>query len=280
MGQVLKDWASLVRLKNLLIVALVIGLLYGLALPYSAHLQGFNLFVFILGMAFLTAGGNLINDLYDLPIDAINKPERPLPSGRITPKQAWWGYAIVNVLALITAVYTAIVVSKTHLLLIYPIPIILLALYATRFKKQGLVGNLLIALFCAGVPLLVSYIEYGDLTTNAQLLNYSVFAFISTLVREIIKDCEDMEGDGQNHCQTLPLRLGLKTTQQALILLQGLLLCQTAAYTYFFSPNPISIFLNLVFQAFLLKQLTNTNNYTKLSTLSKIQMLLGLGMLK
>lgn len=149
----------------------------------------------------IAAGGNAQNDYYDQKTDAINRPERPIPSGRVSPRFAFifsiLCYTAGIVMGWIIGIETGLVASAVA---------IILWLYAARGKMMGLGGNLVIALICA-----LAFI-YGGLTVKNPVLAVfpAVFAFLMHLSREIIKDVQDISGDRQSGARTLAVRAGHK----------------------------------------------------------------------
>jgi geranylgeranylglycerol-phosphate geranylgeranyltransferase len=155
--------------------------------------------------ASIGAAANAINDVFDLDIDRINRPDRPLPSGEVSvraARTAWAGFSALGV-------GLAALLSVPHLLVAVA-SVALLYGYSARLKRRPLVGNLAVA------AVLGLAIPYGG---GAALLGASgrlgpallggAFAFAVTLARELAKDIEDMAGDAADGAQTLPLRAGV-----------------------------------------------------------------------
>lgn len=149
----------------------------------------------------IAAGGNAQNDYYDQKTDAINRPERPIPSGRISFKFAF----IFSILCYFVGIVLGWLVGRETGLVASAVAV-MLWLYAARGKMMGLGGNLVIALICA-----LAFI-YGGLVVQNPLLAVfpAVFAFLMHLSREIIKDVQDVSGDRQSEARTLVIRSGHK----------------------------------------------------------------------
>jgi 4-hydroxybenzoate polyprenyltransferase len=185
--------------------ALLLALFADFALFAQALLGG-------LAIALLVGAGNLHNDLTDLEIDKINRPDRPLASGRLTPRDAWIATIGATALALLLAALApnagALLFGgpfadpTPHLLLAAAIAS-LLALYNRRLKGLPVVGNLAVALLCT-TPFLWSGFPHLSPRQWAATLP----AFLFTLVRELLKDIEDLPGDGARGLRTLPVLLG------------------------------------------------------------------------
>ncbi len=157
----------------------------------------------MLSAALIGGGGNAINDFYDLATDQINRPERPLPSGLVSPKSAtrlWLGLTIIGVVlgSLISPVHALLGIGSAALLWAY----------SARLKRRGAWGNLTVAL------ILMLAIFYGGLVPASGKLGAvlvgAAFAFLTTLAREGAKDIEDMEGDALTGSRTLPLSRGAR----------------------------------------------------------------------
>lgn len=152
-----------------------------------------------------TGAGNSINDYFDYKIDAINRPERPIPSGRIAQKNAGIYSAVLFVVAtllgFLIGILPGIIVLSSSLLMIY---------YAYSLKKKCLVGNITIS-FLTGLSFVLGGVVLGELLISIYL---GLFAFLMTMAREIVKDMEDMEGDKMEGASTLPLIKGKKFSSQ------------------------------------------------------------------
>jgi geranylgeranylglycerol-phosphate geranylgeranyltransferase len=148
-----------------------------------------------------TGAGNAINDYFDHKIDAINKPERPIPSGRISLKTALIYSVSLFVLSSIMAFIIGIIPG-----IIVVLSAILMYLYAKRLKTSSLLGNLSIA-FLTGLCFV-----FGGVVLNAVELSIilGVYAFLMTMAREIVKDMEDVEGDSIEGASTFPIKHGMR----------------------------------------------------------------------
>ena len=142
-----------------------------------------------LSTAFVTAGGNVLNDLLDLDGDRTNHPDRPLVTGEVTPRAAR---------ALATGLFVAGVLVAVPVVLLEPLVGVILAVavlsllgYEFRFKRAGFAGNLLVA-FLTGIVFLYGGAAAGNAVL---LLPFAAMAFLATLSREVIKDMEDVAGD-------------------------------------------------------------------------------------
>lgn len=228
-------YLKLIRVNNLLIIAGTLVLMrYAVIHPvYEANgAQGAMsdawFFLFLIHTLLIAAAGNIINDYFDTHIDEVNKPQEVIV-GKIVPRKTAMMYhqvltGIGAALGLILA-YRLKSVSLAFLLLFIPG---LLWFYSSVYKRQFLIGNVIIAFLCALVPLTLVFIENGFLyqaegeaVVKASILKaayaitgfFALFAFLTTLIREIVKDIIDEEGDRELECATLPIVLGLGWTK-------------------------------------------------------------------
>ena len=187
------------------------------------ELSGSLWWLFILDTILIAAAGYVINDIFDQKADLVNKPRNTFIGVDLIPvKLAWVYYSVLVLVGFVLALYIADTINKTHLLLIYPSVTLLLFLYSYTFKKLALLGNLVVAIFCAFVPGIILYAEWDainyaevlSITEYEFLINmftaYISFAFLSTMVREVVKDLEDVIGDTSSGYKTLPIMIGKK----------------------------------------------------------------------
>jgi geranylgeranylglycerol-phosphate geranylgeranyltransferase len=159
----------------------------------------------IAAVALITAAGNVINDYFDREIDAVNRPDRPIPSGEITPKAALI-YSIVLFLAgLAACLFTNILCISIAIL-----NSALLALYAKNLKGVPLAGNIAVSYLTASIFLFGGAL-YGPFGLM-QNFYVALIVFLAILARELLKDAEDIEGDSRGGARTLPMSIGVKKT--------------------------------------------------------------------
>jgi geranylgeranylglycerol-phosphate geranylgeranyltransferase len=159
----------------------------------------------------ITAAGNVINDYYDADIDRINRPERPIPSGSVTPGAARY-FAVTLFLAGILAALFA----PPLCLLIVVINSLVLVMYAAKLKSMPVVGNAAVAYLAASIFLFGGAFAGWDFLVL--MIPLAAITFLATMVREILKDAEDVEGDAAGGADTLPIRIGIRrTTRIALV---------------------------------------------------------------
>jgi len=238
----MKEFLKLIRWHNLLIVILTMTLMrYAILEPVLGRigvilLKGtgeegpmllqFSLIDFILlvtATVFLTAGGYVINDYFDIKTDLINKG-KVIVGTRIPRRQAMMWHNIFNITGVSIGFYISWKSGYFWLGTMFLVVSGLLYFYSASYKRQFLIGNLVVATLVAMVPLLVVIFEWPALyryySVNAIELpdfnfifywvgGFSVFAFLTTLSREIIKDIEDFEGDIAYGRNTIPVVTGI-----------------------------------------------------------------------
>lgn len=153
----------------------------------------------------VTAGGNVINDYFDVEIDRLNRPDRPIPSGRVTLPAAR-AYALTLFLAGILVCFFI----NDLCLAIAVFNSILLTLYAARLKRTPLLGNVTVSYLAASMFLFGG--APGGIPGLLPVLPFAVMTFFAMLARELIKDGEDVEGDKASGAVTMPIRYGMRAT--------------------------------------------------------------------
>ncbi len=172
----------------------------------------------------IAAGANVVNDIYDIEIDRINKPLRPLPSGRIKVRSAWILYGGLSASGIFIAA-----ISVLPLFAIAVLNTFILYYYSRSLKGTVLWGNIAVSFASA-----LTFI-YGGLTMNDYSVGLfpAIFAFLFHLGREIIKDMQDIRGDLENNAVTFPGRFGIG---KSVTLVNGifiiLLFCTFLPYIY------------------------------------------------
>ena len=238
------NFLKLIRFQNLLMVLLIMVLtkyaLIETILP-KTYLSDFEFVIFVISVLFITAGGYIINDIYDVDIDLINKPHKTFVGVSISKPTAWKWYIALTSIGLALAVYLCIRKHLPDHILYYVLGIACLYFYSSYFQKKVLIGNVIIAFICGALIYLtysfdfrVDHKEILETQTDKSVTNialrvtfvkfYIVFSFFGTLIREMIKDIEDIDGDYKAGCQTLPILFGRKRTRNMVIFLSLLFL--------------------------------------------------------
>jgi 4-hydroxybenzoate polyprenyltransferase len=196
----------------------------------DSALEDFHFFLLSLSTVMIAAAGYVINDYFDVRIDKVNKPERMVIDKGVKRRVAIGAHTVINFLAIAIALYLSWYMRDWKLVVIYITAATGLWLYSTTFKRKFLSGNLVIALFTAIVPFIAAYHELTRQYSPKPVIlpviaALSFFAFITTLLREIIKDIEDLEGDEAYGCKTMPIVLGIPATKNIVILLSLITIC-------------------------------------------------------
>lgn len=194
-------YIRIVRIENVIITGLSVFVAGWIS---SATWVRFStsLWMAALSAALIAAGGNAFNDYCDRDLDRIQKPNRPIPSGQISPTGALWCAGI----CFLTGLLLALPLGGTALL-IASWAIIMLMFYSYRWKRQPLVGNLIVAFVAA-----LAFV-YGGVAVRSTgiALWAAALAFLFHLGREIVKDLEDQWGDAAGRAQTMVVRFGQHT---------------------------------------------------------------------
>ncbi len=216
----MKRWLLLLRSKNLLLVAATQGVVWW-ALPAGNPAFVYRLLL-VLSTVAITAGGYLINDWYDVEIDAINKPQKAFLQNKAQKKQAKTIWVLLSAVGVLLAIPPAIGARIPALLLLQIGTILLLWWYAATGKRLPLIGNVLVALLTA-LSIELPQFYTGD--TNLVAIDLLAgFALLLTWAREIVKDLQDEAGDRAGGCKTLPILAGRKVSLWMASILAGLVL--------------------------------------------------------
>lgn len=240
----------------------------------------------------ITMGGYLINDVFDIESDKINKPGKVYISTIISIKSGLFLYFLTSITGLILGFYLSINKNLNHLSGFFIVTVILLFIYTKILKKLPLIGNIIVALLVS-LPIFLVYefdhsmISIKDIFDNLFLsiiiFFYLLFAFLTTLIREIIKDLQDIKGDNKFKLKTLPIMIGNKRTINFVVFLSFLL--QLLLLLVLIDSFKNDYYLILIFSitlsllvAYLIYKLRvpfKNNPYQLLSSLMKIIMLVG-----
>jgi 4-hydroxybenzoate polyprenyltransferase len=219
------NYIKLFRVKNLLMIALMQYIIrYGFLKLQNVGLalNDWMFALLVLATVLIAAAGYVINDVYDIETDEINKPGKNQIGKTISEEMGFNIFIGLNIVALIIGFYLSNKVMKTSFLGIFIISSMLLYLYATSWKKIAIVGNLIIALLTAFsvliigmfdiIPAIYSENEALMKTLLSILFDYALFAFLVNFLREIVKDIEDINGDYNQGMNTLPILIGTQRT--------------------------------------------------------------------
>jgi 4-hydroxybenzoate polyprenyltransferase len=292
---------KMIRLPNLIFIALT-QVLFQVCIFYPLYAGNIpfrdtrNFIFLVLASVFIAAAGYIINDYFDINIDEVNKPRKNVVGKQINRR---WAIAWHFMLSFTGLVFTAIalpVFHKWYLFLGNVLCIALLWFYSTTFKRKLLIGNVIISLLTAWSILLIFFSKvsvadallpyhYSQPKFFRFAFLYAGFAFILSLIREAIKDIEDMPGDARYGCRTMPIVWGTTTTKVytgvwLIILIITLVIVQVyvlqfrwwwaVVYAVFFIIAPL---IDILLQ---LRRASSTKQYHKLSNQTKLVMLTGI----
>ncbi|MFM9008679.1 MAG: UbiA family prenyltransferase [Bacteroidota bacterium] len=237
----------LIRWPNLLLLAILqLSIRYALAAPFleeAKHgflLSDFEFGILVLSCILIAAGGNIINDIEDIRADRINKPETKLAVDVIGKDRAFNLYLALSFTGVTGGLYLEYICGYSFLGVLMLICTGLLYFYSTSYQCIPVLGNVIVSLLSALSALIVILAE-PFIKTNAGIMLFMevllAFIFLGSLVRELVKDCEDALGDASVGCGTLAVRAGTSVTAwcAALILilmLAGLAWIQILTYQW------------------------------------------------
>jgi 4-hydroxybenzoate polyprenyltransferase len=238
----MKSFLTLIRYRNLLMIALLQCIIRYAFLDMQGMpgaLSGWQFILLVVSTVAIAAGGYTINNILDKGTDEINRPEKVVVGTSISEATAYNIYVALNVLGVGIGFYLANVIEKPAYAMIFIAISGLLYLYATGLKQTPLLGNIIIACLTSMSILIIPVFELLPLITPDNqpvlglifgvLLDYAIFCFFLSLLREIVKDMEDVDGDYNMGMRTLPIVLGIERTAKV-IFIAGLLLTLAILY--------------------------------------------------
>jgi len=298
------DFIKLIRFPNLLIIVVIQTILqYKILRPALIDanidlLLSPNLFVLlVLSTVIIAATGYIINDIMDVDIDKINKPEKMIINRVITIRHAWQIYWVLVVFGFLISFYVAYRIDNLPLVLIYPIAVLLLALYSIRLKRMLFIGNLVVAIFSALVTGIIIFAErasFGLLQDTDQhsfklisyiFFGYMIFSVLTSLYREIVKDLEDIEGDKSEGCNTIPTVFGIRRSKFVAFVFAFVTLWLLGPWLFsLFDAEQhtliiavfVFVLLPLLYTMYKLRQANNSQEFHHISTSIKILMAGGI----
>lgn len=268
----MKPYITLIRPVNFIITTL--SIFVACLLAGGTHEQILFMVFASLGGACIGSGGMVINDILDIEIDRINKPERPLPSGAVAKYDALMFYGGLTGFGLIMTAYTT---RPAFIIAFIAVPMIVM--YSKIFKGTPLLGNMLVGAL-TGLAFIFGGAAVGNMR---QAVIPALFAFLLNVGREVIKDMEDVEGDAKNGAATLPVVYGIRNAAIiATIFLLFVIASTIIPYVngmysvkYFILVNA-GVNLVLVYVIYSLWNDRSVKNYNLLSKILKWDMLVGL----
>ena len=285
---------KLIRTNNLLLLALIQVLFYFFIFQGN---QVTNFLLLIIITFFITASGYIINDIFDVKSDKINKKDLII-GNHISARNAIFWYYLFSSIAIILAIYLLYLNKNIYLFIVFLSSIWILWWYSKRYKHNFIIGNLIVSLLTSLSILnvfLVSIDTSEEFTAMGErmkvsfilILMFSVFSFLLTFAREIIKDLEDVEGDKLMNSQNIASTLSVTQSKQIVTSILTLFLFLILIVCYYFlieitSPKSISIFVYSLllfiislFSVLKVSKSEKNEDYSSISNLLKLIMLLG-----
>lgn len=227
------NFLNLIRWKNLFLIALTqILIKYALLEPFDVvafTLNDFGFGLLVIATLCIAAAGNIINDIYDVETDLVNKPKKVLIGNKISEKNAFSFYIIFTIVGVCIGFYLSNLIGRTGFSSIFVIISALLYIYATYLKQTTLIGNIIISFLVAMSLIIVGLFELLPVITEQNrdtqltffkiIFDYAIFAFMLSLLREIIKDVQDVNGDYKQGMKTLPIVIGRERTLKVVFIL-------------------------------------------------------------
>lgn len=295
----MKKYLQLIRYQNLLLLALMqVVVRYGFLKIQAVYLAlaHWQYALLVLATVLIAAAGYVINDIFDQETDAVNRPHKKLIGHHISEAQAYNLYVALNCTGVGIGFYLANVIERPGFVALFILVAALLYFYATTLKQILMLGNMVIAGLLAFSVLIIGFFDVFPATYDGNqqvmsnlfsiLVDYALFAFILSLLRELVKDLEDAEGDQMQGKQTLPIVLGLQRATQVIFVLSWIPVLVLVYYTnrYFvaFDLYPTAIYMlfgivaPLVYCSIKLFSAGEKADFKHLSTVLKVITLIGI----
>ncbi|MCU0423017.1 MAG: geranylgeranylglycerol-phosphate geranylgeranyltransferase [Bacteroidia bacterium] len=278
---------QLVRAGNLIIMLATLGLSYYCLTDYLTIEDLFHFRFVLLAYCVVAIGasGYIINDYHDVQIDLTNKPQKVIIGKLISRRWAMLLHFTLNVTAILVGFYLNAAIG-----IMVMICGVLLWLYSVHFKKQFLSGNILVAALSS---LVIIILPLFDKEISGYLVwCYACFAFGISLLREIVKDAEDLRGDSKFDCKTLPIILGIRKTKKILTTLLIVYVCLIFIHVFIANSHIpfrhdygnitynfymlLFVCIPLLVITYMLQRADVKSDFSLLSTLLKVIMISGL----
>ena len=290
-------YLKLIRFQNLLMLAfmqLVFRYLF-LAQSYvDMALTDFNYILLVLSTVCIAAGGYVINNIMDQDTDEIAKPQNRVVGVSISETVAYNWYIGLTIVGVGIGFYLSNVIYKPTFASMFILVATLLYVYATNLKQIPLLGNVIVAFLLSVSILIIALFDIFPATDMDNkirmgeafniLVDYAIFAFIINLIRELVKDLEDMDGDSATGINTLPIAIGINKTKiivgvltvTAITLLVYYIKVHLFDLDYVLYYGLVFIVGPLIFLGVKLIQAQDKREYHFLSTLLKIVLFFGI----
>jgi len=274
----IEGFLRLIRIRNLLVIVLTQYLtrilLVGPREEWRMLIADPRMFALSLSTVCIAAAGYIINDYFDVKIDIVNKPERVIIGRFLKRRVAMGAHQFLNVMG----VLLGLLVGK-WVFVLNVICVTLLWFYSERYKRAPFIGNLLVSILTA-LSVLIVTIPYP--ANRHLVMIYALFSFFIALVREIIKDMEDVKGDELHGCRTLPIVWGIRRTKLFLYFLIASFITLLYMMAHSLDNSTLGwlftiLLIPISWLVYRLAFSDTRREFSRLSSLCKIIMLLGLG---
>lgn len=240
----------------------------------KAHIfTDWRLLMLTASSALIAAGGYVINDYYDVKIDLVNNPNRVVVGRSVPRRFAILLHGLLSMAGIALGIFLSWWIVAINIF-----SVSLLWFYSNLLKRLPFVGNLAVALL-TGTSIAVLNVLYYQ--SNLLVIIYAVFAFFMTLIREVIKDMEDLKGDNTFGCKTLPIVWGIRKTKNFIYGMVAVFAAAVLFINQVYVKLPLIYFLMMLFVplAWLVMQLVKADtkrDFSWLSSFCKVIMLLGI----
>lgn len=298
------DYFRLMRWQNLLFLAFLMWVMERVCAEVL-YANGFYeilpwwYLVLLIGVSVcIAAGGYIINDYFDIKIDRINRADKLIVTQTVSKDQAIWAYRIATGIGVVMGLCASWIIRSWHMAVIFVFVPGLLWFYSSAYKRQFLLGNLIIALSAALPPILLAMANVGWLHSHFRAImpyltfskdifywmsGFAMFAFLLTWIREIVKDLQDQTGDRELECHTLPIVLGEQWTKIILTILIigtgwliGYFAFRLREMVYYPFLIPSCLLVLLICEVFLLWTAKIPTDYRRAQLFVKLTMFVGI----
>lgn len=261
LAELIKPYLQLLRIGNLAFLAILLYVMEKWVAFPLLHQQKFPellpwwvLTLLIISVVCVAAGGYVINDYFDVKIDRINRPDDLVVTRVISRDAAMRLFQVLTAVGIVAGLAVAWWARSWNLLFIYVVIPGLLWFYSSSYKRMLLIGNLIVAFISALVPLLIAMVNADHLRflyheslaytpivgqLYVWLGGFALFCMLLTLSREVVKDMEDVEGDRELECRTMPIVWGEKVSKIVVTIVLLATIALIAYLAWFVLPFPM-----------------------------------------
>ena len=288
---------NLIRWNNLLIIAFVQLLIkYALfpAFDIDTTLSALSFIILVIATLCIAAGGYIINDIYDIETDAINKPNKVIIGKSITESTANKLYILFTFIGVCLGFYLSNKVGKPPFFGLFVIIAASLYIYASYLKQIAIAGNIIVSILVAlsllivGIFELIPAITIENRTVQSTMLevltDFAIFALLINFIREIVKDIQDVDGDHKVGMQTLPILFGKTRTSKITMVLTLIIIAIIVYYITSFLFMHVTVIVYyliavvgpLIYIAIKMATAENKTHFKHISLMLKLVMIAGM----